>query len=166
MKLVGLLLLLLASSGAGCLAAGRLRAQRQALEQLCAWTSDAAACIRYTQGELPELLGLLEDRQEQGRFRFAGEILEGLSPMVSPQMLWKAAVEHDPEIPPSAQPILIRLGTSLGTTDTEGQLAALALCRTQLLQAAADAAEACRVKGKLYRVLGVLGGLMLTVLAW
>ena len=166
MKLAGMLLLLLASAGAGCLAAGRLRSQRQALELLCAWTADAAACIRYTHAELPELLGMLAEHPGFRRFRFAGDILEKLSPMTPPQMLWQAAVEGDPEVPAPAQPILIRLGTSLGTTDTEGQLAALALCRTQLLKAAEDAAESCRVKGRLYRVLGVLGGLMLSVLVW
>ena len=162
MKLAGMVLLLLASSGAGCLAAGKLRSERQALEYLAAWTADAAACIRYTQAELPELLGMLSSR----RFRFAEEILSQLSPMTPPQMLWQAAVEGDQEVPVSAQEILIRLGTSLGTTDTEGQLAALSLCRTQLQNAAGDAAEVCRIKGRLYRVLGVLGGLMLGVLLW
>ena len=166
MKLAGMVLLLLASSGAGCLAAGRLRSEHQALELLCTWTADAAACIRYTQAELPELLGMLTKPPYFRRFRFAEEILEKLSPMTPPQMLWQAAVEGDPEVPESAQEILIRLGTSLGTTDTEGQLAALSLCRTQLRKAAGDASEVCRVKGRLYRVLGVLGGLMLGVLLW
>ena len=166
MKFAGMLMLLLASSLAGCLAAGRIRGQRQALELLCTWTADAAACIRYTNAELPEVLALLAERPQFRRFRFAGEILGKLSPMAPLQLLWQAAVEGDPEIPASARDALIRLGTSLGTTDTEGQLAALSLCQTQLLKAAGDAAEDCRAKGRLYRILGVLGGLMLSVLVW
>ena len=82
MKLAGMLLLVLASTGAGCLAAGKLRSQRQALELLCAWTADAAACIRYTHAELPELLGMLAEHPGFRRFRFAGEILEKLAPLI------------------------------------------------------------------------------------
>ena len=163
MKLWGILLLLLSSAGTGMLAASRLTADRQALELLCAWTEDAAASIRYTQTELPELLAMLANHPNYRRFRFAEEILGQLSPLTPPEMLWKAAVLSDTAVPDAAKEILIRLGTSLGTTDCEGQLASLALCRTQLLHAAEEAAENARVKGRMYRALGFLGGAMAAV---
>lgn len=163
MRLWGILLLLLASAGAGMLAASRLKADRQALELLCAWTEDAAASIRYTQTELPELLAELAAHPSYRRFRFMEEILVQLSPMTPPEMLWQAAVLSDAAVPDAAKESLIRLGTSLGTTDCEGQLASLALCQTQLLRAAAEAAENARVKSRMYRALGFLGGAMAAV---
>ncbi len=161
-----MLLLVLAAAGTGCMAAHRLQTDRDALRTLCAWTEDAASQIRYMQAELPELLGMFAGHPVYGRFRFAGQILAELSPLTPPQMLWRSAVEGDAAVPDAARSSLIRLGTSLGTTDTEGQLAALALCRTELLKAAEEAAESARVKGKLYRALGVLGGAAVAVLAW
>ena len=160
MRLWGILLLVLASAGAGCYAANRLKADKSALELLLAWTEEAAACIRYSRTEIPELLAIFAEHPGYARFRFAGEISRGSSPLTPPQMLWQAAVEEDPAVPAAAKECLIRLGTSLGTTDCEGQLAALALCRTQLELAAREAAEAVRIKGKLYRALGFLGGAM------
>ena len=138
MKLWGILLLLLSSAGTGMLAASRLTADRQALELLCAWTEDAAASIRYTQTELPELLAMLANHPNYRRFRFAEEILGQLSPLTPPEMLWKAAVLSDTAVPDAAKEILIRLGTE-------------------------EAAENARVKGRMYRALGFLGGAMAAV---
>lgn len=160
MRLWGILLLVTASAGAGCYASSRLQADRRALELLIAWTQEAAACIRYSRTEIPELLVMFAEQPCYARFRFARDICRELTPLTPPQLLWEAAVGGDPAVPEPAKACLIRLGTSLGTTDCEGQLAALALCRTQLESAAAEAAENVRVKGRLYRALGFLGGAM------
>lgn len=164
MKLLGLLLVMTACIGAGCYAAARLRRVAGALESLSAWTEEAAAYIRCERTELPSLLRELSGHPGYAGFTFLRDIAGELSPGVPPSLVWEHAVRCDRNIPPPAREALIRLGGTLGTTDCEGALAALRLCRTQLDRAAAQAREDCRVKGKLWRALGLLGGCMAAVL--
>lgn len=164
MKLLGIVLLVLACAGTGYLAALHLRDDQRSLELLCAWTEDAAACIRHQQTEVSELLEFLAAHPNYRRFRFMSDILDKLSPMSAPGVLWEAAVSSDSAVPAAARHILISLGQTLGTTDCEGQLAALTLHRTQLVQAAQEAREVCQTKGKLCRALGLLGGAMAAVI--
>ena len=164
MKLAGIVCIVLACACAGYLASLRLREELHALELLCVWTEDAAACIRHQRTELGELLGYLSEHPNYRRFGFLREVCLQLSPMTPPDALWERAVCADRAVPATARESLIRLGKALGTTDCEGQLAVLALTRTQLTQAAADAREVCRTKGKLCRALGLLGGAMAAVM--
>ena len=166
MRLWGILLLLIASAGTGYYAAGRLRRNVHSLELLCAWTEDAAACIRYSHMETAELLSFLSVHPSYREFRFMQSILSEMSPQIPPQTLWQKALRQDAAVPGCAESALTGLGTSLGTTDCEGQLAALALCGTQLRQAAQNARETVQTKGRLYRALGLLGGAMAGILLW
>lgn len=163
MRLCGIVLLVLACAGAGYAAANRLREEQRSLDLLCGWTEEAAACIRHQQTELAELLRYLSVHPNYRRFRFMTDILDKLSPMTAPRSLWENAVASDSAVPASAKPILVDLGQMLGTTDCEGQLAALRLHKTQLAQAATDAREIYQTKGKLCRALGLLGGAMAAV---
>lgn len=59
---------------------------------------------------------------------------------------------------------LAGFGAQLGNLDVKMQLGAIALYREQLLQAYGQAQEMWRKDAKLYRYLGVMGGLFLTVI--
>lgn len=163
-RLCGILCLVCASAGTGFYRAHRLREDVRSLELLCGWTEDAAACIRHQQMELPELLAFLASHPNYRRFRFPGEVCRELSPLQPPGVLWERAVLADSAVPASARSILIGLGNTLGTTDCEGQIAALTLYRHQLTQALAAARETLGTKGKLCRSLGLLGGAMAAVI--
>lgn len=164
MKLIGMLLVVIACAGAGYAGAAHYRGEAKSLEALCAWTEDAAACIRHQKLELAELLAYLASHTGYACFSFMREILAGLSPGTPPGLLWEQAVQCDRQIPHAAKESLIRAGQTLGTTDCEGTLAALALCRTQLCLLSEQAQETSRVKGRLCRALGLLGGCMAAVL--
>lgn len=163
MKLAGILCLVLACAGAGCYAAGRLRREVSAFEQLIRLTESAAAYIRCQAPELEDLLRLLS-AECGGSFRFLAEVSEELGPDVPPAAVWRNAVRRDPVVPGAAREILYSLGEVLGTTDIPGQLSAIALHRSRLERAAADSRERCARQGKLYRALGLLGGAMTAVL--
>lgn len=164
MKLLGMLLVVCACAGMGFAGAARLKREAAALDALCAWTDDAAGLIRHQRTELGELLRMLSVHPGYAAFSFMREIADGLSPCTPPGLLWEQAVRCDRMIPQAAQIPLIRVGQTLGATDPEGALAALSLCRTQLLRIAEEARETSRVKGKLCRALGLLGGCMAAVL--
>ena len=163
MRLIGILCLVTACAGIGCCRSAKLHEDVLSLERLCAMLDDAAACIRHQRLELWELLSFLAAHPNNRRFRFLHKVAEQLSPLTVPAELWKQAVMSDRAVPDAAKPILSALGAGLGTTDCEGQLAALSLYRGQLQRAAADAREIFRTKGKLCRTLGLLGGAMAAV---
>ncbi len=164
MKLLGLFCILLACTGAGLYASARLKRETRAAELLMAWTEDCAACIRCQNTELRELLGQMAVHPNYSRFGFLKAVSEGLSPGTPPQEVWQRAVRSDPAVPARVQEILCSLGNVLGTTDTQGQLAALELHRIQLRAAAGESRERYTVQGKLYRSLGLLGGAAAVVL--
>ncbi len=161
MKLVGLLCLVLACAGAGVYAAGRLKREVTAFEQLISLTEQCAAVIRCQSPELPELLRQLGD---MGQFHFPDVVRRGLSPGKPPVELWHNAVWSDSAVPKAARETICSLGEVLGTTDVSGQLSAIALHRERLERAAAESRERCLRQGKLYRSLGLLGGALVAVL--
>ena len=163
MKLLGIVLVASACAGVGFLAAGRLRRETKAMEQLIVMLDSAAAYIRCQSPELCDLLRLLAE-DCGGVFRFPAEVSRCLMPGVPPAGLWCEAVRRDPAVPAAAADILCSLGSVLGTTDKAGQLAALDLHRDRLLQAAGECRERSLRQGKLYRSLGLLGGTLAAVL--
>ena len=164
MKLAGLLCVVLACMGTGYLRARHLQEQCTALGLLCALMQDMEACIRHEQTELTELLTRMAEHPNYSRFSFLRDAADGISPLHPLREVWADALQTDKAVPDAAKSPLLQLGATLGTTDTQGQLAALQLCRTMLEQAAADARETARTKGKLSRALGLLGGAFAAVL--
>ena len=164
MKLLGLLCVVLACAGTGFLRARQLQAQYAALELLCALTQEMESCIRHVQPELGELLEMLAEHPNYRRFSFLCDTADSISPLHPFQETWAGALQADKAVPNNARAPLLQLGATLGTTDTQGQLAALQLCRAMLEQAAADARETAHTKGKLARALGLLGGAFAAVM--
>ncbi|MBR7037937.1 MAG: stage III sporulation protein AB [Oscillospiraceae bacterium] len=164
MRVLGVICVLLACAAAGRYAARRLKDDAEAQSCLIALTEDAAALIRCLQPELPDMLLELAEKPIYRRFTFLRTAGEGMCPGTPPADVWTAAVEADTAVPREARPILVRLGTTLGTTDVTGQLAVLSLIRTELAQTAAAAKERSRTQGQLFSRLGLLGGAMVAVL--
>ncbi len=164
MRLLGLLCIVLACTGAGLYASAKLKRDARSMERLIALTEDCAALIRCQTPELDELLERLAAHPNYRCFAFLHEISTKLSPTAPPGMLWQRAVRADAAVPAQARDILCSLGNVLGTTDVDGQLAALELHRTQLRAMARESRERSTRQGKLYRSLGLLGGMMLAVL--
>ena len=65
---------------------------------------------------------------------------------------------------PEVKEVLLELGEELGTTDLEGQLSALSQAHIQLQRFQDTYRVTYQKKGKLYRSLGLLAGLLLAVL--
>lgn len=164
MKWWGMICVMLCCAGTGILAAGKLRRDVQALEALCAWMTAASAMMRYECPDCREWLLRMGDEPQFAGFTFAGETARMLSPLCPPLECWACAVSADAAIPDAARESLLHLGASLGSTDLEGQLAALSLCRERLETALVQARENARVRGKLYRALGLLTGAMAGVM--
>ncbi len=159
-----MLLLFLACSGAGFLAAGRIRTQAANTELLTALLGDFMTYIRYQCLPLEELLAMVAAHPNYTVFSFLRRTSEGFCTAEHPGVLWSEAVEADTAVAAPAKEILRALGASLGTTDVQGQLAALELHRAQMQALAAEMKKNSHKKGKLYSQLGVLAGAMLALM--
>lgn len=166
MKFIGILLLFLASSGAGLYASQSLRNDVRRTETLIALTEECSAYIRYQQPELDELIRILAQNSMYRDFAFLQNFCEQLNPCSEPSFVWCQAVRNDNAVPVQTKEILDSLGHVLGTTDVDGQLSALEMHRTQLQQALSICRERYQKQGKLYQSLGILTGCMLGIFLW
>ena len=144
--------------------AGRLRRDARAHDLLLSLLSECGVYIRTMQTELPELLVLLSEKPAYREFGFLRRAGEQMTPGCMPGTVVCEAIRRDSGIPVAVQETLIRLGSVLGTTDLEGQLAALELARAEISRSGAEAHAKSTVQGRLFRLLGMLGGAMLAVL--
>ncbi len=162
MKLAGLLMLLCGCVTAGILASRNLRQQAEITGKLGSLLDLLAAHIRFQSLPLEDLFALAAERPELMQLTF----LQGLSfaPDIPFSAAWEQAVRKSDILPATTVPILLSLGSSLGTTDAQGQLSALAVHRQELLELEQDMKEKYRSHGALYRKLGILGGITLVLL--
>lgn len=164
MRLAGIICLFMTCTGIGIYAARRLRTRLRHAQCLAALLCDFSTYIRYQCTPLEELLYQFAEHPNYREFTFLRRVSTAFCPGTAPGILWKEAVSADPAVFPQAAEILMALGNVLGTTDLEGQLAALELYRRQMDVLAEELKAACDQKGGLYRRLGVLLGAMLAIL--
>lgn len=164
MRWLGILCLFLTSAGIGMYAARQLRTRLVHTQKLAALLEDFSTYIRYQCTPLEDLLYLFAEHPNYRDFTFLRRVSKEFCPEIPPRELWKDAVSSDAAVSTQAAEILCALGNVLGTTDMEGQLAALELHRRQMDGLADELKTACDKKGELYRRLGVLLGAMLAVM--
>lgn len=164
MKWAGILCLFLMSTAIGFYAANKMRTRYRNTQKLVSLLSEFSSILRYQGAPLEELLIQFAYHPNYSEFTFISDICNGFSVDTSPSQLWEKSVVADVAILPAARDILCALGTILGTTDMQGQLAALELYRNRMEETANDIKADCIHKEELYRRLGVLLGAMCTVL--
>ncbi len=155
MKYTGLLLLFFCCTGIGFYAAYQVRKNIKLYELCLLLTEDCMTYIRYQHLPLPELFGLLKEKQSYQKWDFIRNL--EFSPEISPETLWNQALQNS-QLPREARESLQHLGTELGRTDMQGQIAALTLCQHQIQAQLAACRTDCQKKSKLYQTLGALGG--------
>ncbi len=162
MKLLGCILLLTTSAVCGTLAANRLHAHTRRLQLLIRLVNDMMQRLRYA---LPTVDSLIAELCAQPCYRTLS-VLQAYE-QTSPDMAFTdrfseavAAASYSEE----EKSILLQIGTTLGSTDLEGQLSALTLCKTRLESLLLAATERQQTHATLYRSMGLLGGLFLVIL--
>ncbi len=143
-KILGLLFLLFSASLCGFLAAFRLKCRRDRLQAICSSMSSLRDRIRLNEGEIEKLLALSfgEDytRQSPGRY------------CLDERYLNREEIE-----------LLECFFREIGMSDAQAEGERIARF-IELFAARRDrAAEEYREQGKLYRTVGVLGGLFLCI---
>lgn len=162
MKLFGCLLIAAVCGTGGMLAAQRLSQRVMQLRLLIQLLNDMMNLLRYTLPTVGDLLLTLAAQPCYQTLFFLTDAAETPSHAPFPDC-WQRALELHP-LPQEEQTILLQVGNTLGSTDLDGQLSALSLCREQLQSLLLRAEAGQQSRSTLYRSMGLLTGLFLVIL--
>ena len=152
-------------TSAGCVAgaAFSLRLREKCL--ICNWIGDilrkTSIYIRYTGLDVYEIVEKL--KMELPEIEFIGKLPCRFEEGQNFHSLWQKALD-DEELPKEEYLLLSEFGNILGTSDIEGQLAAIASLTERAEQLRKTRSESYLRKGKMYRSVGVLAGVMVGIL--
>ena len=165
-KITGTLMISLACAATGLLFSNRLSTRVNSLETLVSFFTSLLNQMRYSAAPLYDLLKLLSSQPEHHTLFFPRRCIELCEEgMLLPDALKKAIKESQKQLQLQDDDVelLIHFGESLGTTDIEGQLSSILLYQNLLSEHLKQAYEQKQTNGKLYRRLGLLGGIGLSL---
>lgn len=159
---MGCLLLLTMCISTGMYAANHLQAHTRRLQLLVQLINDMMQDLRYT---LPTVDILIDHLRTQPCYHTL-EFLEIYDDTSLEQSLpYRLAASIDATHYTKAEKdILQQVARTLGSTDLEGQLSALTLCKTRMESLLTESTEKQHAHGNLYRSMGMLCGLFLVIL--
>lgn len=163
-RFLGILLIFTASSSAGMFLSGNIKNKRERLLKERKMLEEISIMIRFNSLTLKEIIYELINTEMYNTFKFLKILDTRLNETVPFQEMWEQSVKNDDTLSVDEKKLLSELGFSLGTTDAEGQLSTLNIYKTRLDEMIEAETEKYRVKGKMYRSLGVMFGAMIGIL--
>ena len=164
MKWIGLIFLILCGVMAGMACSGKLRMKLERTEKLCSFLREMGVLMQDQKSTHGELLDTFSNRSVYQEFQFLSQTAVHMQQQTPVVQAWSEQVQAEKHLPSEVKEVLLELGEELGTTDLEGQLSALSQAHIQLQRFQDTYRVTYQKKGKLYRSLGLLAGLLLAVL--
>ena len=163
---IGGLLLMVAGTGMGWYAAHRLQRRMIFLETCGRLMQALWQEMSYTSRPMGELWQRLAQNEAFSGFPLARYTAEQLSNVAFSAAFAAAAerAEREGFLLPADRRLLTEFGEGCGRTDLGGQQAHIAYYRNLLAQQEAEARRVYEEKGRVYRMLGLTGGVALTLL--
>ena len=162
-KLAGILMIFSAASMTGAYLSASLHQRCIRLETLRRMTEDIASYIRYRELTVYEIVQELSTDNSYRDFDFVCCLSRDLDRHRPFYSQWERAADEC-RFKGDERNLILSIGNVLGTSDTQGQLAAMELYSAKLDSMIKASDEQYSRKGKLYRSLGVLSGAMLGIL--
>ncbi|MCI8515059.1 MAG: hypothetical protein HFI93_10620 [Lachnospiraceae bacterium] len=168
-KIAGALLILLAAAGIGNESAGGVRRRLEALYQCRSLTLLLQGQLKYAFSGLSEMLVEAGGRLEFPFSDFCRRLAEKLESMPGQEIgrLWRDTAEETltgSGLTGKDRERFCELGNALGYLDGESQCRRLESCGERIDREIARAEAETAAKCRLYRSLGVLGGMFVTIL--
>ena len=155
LKLTGCALIALTGLGAGCMLTKRLGARHDFFGKFCVFISLLQTRIRYDSADIFTLVSCCAEGAGLELFESADDNL----PFAD---FWNSEIEKIPKkagINNSDKELLSEFGSMLGTTDVEGQLKHLEMYGSIFQKRLQDSQAEFRDKSRIYRALGLFGGI-------
>ena len=167
MKMLGLLLITRAGVWLGWSAAFGLKRRAAALDAMEKLIVRISSEIRYTAAPVREMLLTASRADEFHSLRFLGNVESAWKGEGDFPRAWEHAVDEEGSqcgFTAQDEALLREFGKGLGTSDTEGQTTHCQLYGELFARQAEEARREAANKGKLYMMLGLAGGLGLSLL--
>ncbi len=159
-KLTGCLLIVTAGFFTGCILTQRLKNRRGFYDKFCVFISLLQTQIRYNSADIFSLV--ISSAKGSGLDIF--EFSENCVPFTA---FWENAVNSVPKrygFNNSDKELLLEFGSVLGATDIEGQLKHLELYREVFQNRLSECEAALKDKSRIYRALGLFGGISTAII--
>ncbi len=135
----------------------RFETERKIIEEI-------SVLIRWNSLTLNEIAEELSKNNTFSEFEFIKNLVKNCCSEYSFPKSWEKSVLNDKSFCAEEKKILLEVGAALGTTDKEGQLSTLELYSLRLEKLIEEEKEKYKVKGKMYRSLGVTTGAMIGII--
>ena len=166
MGYVGFLLMMAAGMGMGLYGAHRLRRQAQYIRQVCRLLQTLDQQMSFTALPIGPLWQQLAAQTAFSDYRLLQDTAVGLG-TTSFDIAFASAVEQaqtDGVLTPSGRQLLLEFGAGCGRYDLTRQAEHIRHYRRRLEELESTLDQQATVKGRLYRVLGLAGGMALALL--
>ena len=160
LKLTGCALIALTGFGAGCMLTKKLGARSDFFGKFCVFISLLQTRIRYDSADIFTLVSCCAEGAGLECFESAEETL----PFAD---FWNSEIEKIPKktgLNNSDKELLSEFGSALGTTDIEGQLKHLGLYGEIFQNRLSECETALKDKSRIYRALGLFGGISTAII--
>lgn len=168
-KIIGCMLVIASSAGMGFYFSGEIKSRIEDLKELKKLIGLLRGDIRYASTPLPEAISAMA-RRSSGHFEvFLKNVSGKLSELSGATFfeIWREAVEKDlidTSMAKKDKCQLIQLGENLGYLDKDMQLNTLDLYLSRLDEEIADLTKTAKEKTYLFRSLGIMAGIFISII--
>lgn len=159
-KLFAFLCFLIAGTVWGIAMSDRLRRKRELCECVRSMLMQISVMIRYKALTVYEIVCELHCSDLCSRLNFLKSLPESYETGKNFRKIWSDSILSDTEIPDEEREILLSFGSTLGTSDIEGQVASIDAALEKIGMIQSRRSKEYQQKGKLYRSVGMLFGIM------
>lgn len=167
-KIIGCILVVLSSAGMGFFFSNEMKCRIEDLKELRKLIVLLRGDIRYGSTPLPEAISIIA-RRHNGCFQaFFTKVSSKLNELsgVTFSRIWKEAVENDltdTSLNKKDKSQLIHFGDNLGYLDKDMQMNTLDLYLTQLEDEIQELTKTVKEKAYLYKSLGIMAGVFISI---
>lgn len=164
LKIVGFIMIAFCGGMIGNYHSYRLKKLKESCYESVQIIQKISTLIRYRELNVYEIAAEL---QREGGYRNT-EFIQSLPCEYRSgenfRLMWDKAIDEDSNLGETESSLLKGFGEELGTSDTEGQLMLLEAIRARLSEIQQQRSEEYHTKGRLYRSVGILSGVMAAIL--
>lgn len=142
----------------------RLRAGRDCCREIHAMLTQICVMIRYRSLDVYEIIRELHTSEVCGNLEFLRNLPDVYEPGTNFHDVWDKAVSEDDLLSGEERSILLSFGSTLGTSDADGQISSAESAIERIRELERIRSEEYSRKGKLYRSVGMLFGTMVGIL--
>lgn len=162
-RLTGIIFILICGAMTGIKASDRLKNYYRNCTLLIEAVNRIGIMIRYRSLSVYEIARELKKSDTLSDIEFIRNLPEEFE-NESFQSVWKSALKEDKSIGKEEKNLLNSFAESFGSSDTQGQLSAIALLSEGLKSTEQKRGREYEEKGRLYRSLGLIAGIMMGIM--